>query len=691
MSYRRPLLALAVLCPLFINCSDNGQGGLDASLPDLGGGDSSKTWPDVPGFRAGFAAVKITPKGLEGFVDWANNGEFDDAPHTSGGKSYPPDQFLDSGVDGKLDFQEAGAFGADNKPGKAGVDDDNDGTVDDILGCHPGDDTALAASKGCEYLAAGSDDKADPAGDNYHKTKSPKGTEQDGTWQKVVIAGYGGVLTGDPIRPAQGVHDDIWARAMVFSQGKNVLALVAVDMVGYMHLFGNVARRSIAAQTGIPVHNIIYMATHNHDAPDVIGIWAGPNDLDFDYIAQVNKAMEEAVVKAVGALTPARLKSATAQVHGCYDQKTLRFKQGKDCNFPVSFATLNKNPTQYDMPVNQIDLRDPMVYNHNVTAMQATDAKTSKVLGTVVNFHDHPEVLGDSNNMISSDYPHYVRQALEQQYGGTALFLSGTTGSQIGTLRGTRVPLYDSSGKMVPDKTGKKDADGKPFPQFAANDSGDPRKPPYDKIRSLGYVVADAVSAALAGAKETASPTVSVKSQDLDVPLNNPSLGLGMVMIEGMAKTKGYVKHPDDQLVEADYCPATTGRKACIRIQMTVATVGEVTLLTTPGEPSPEYLLGRKASQVDFGSPWGVFKYLAMPRLLDHVKTRDAMMLCIANGYLGYLVPEKEYLADEKHPNHYEEVGSAGSLFGDTVGNKLLQMLGAPSSVTFNAKIALHP
>ncbi len=698
MMIRGKQALVAIALALFMwGCSDDEQQG----STDLGNSkdgsqdqnlaDSGATWPVDPAFRAGFAAVKITPTGFEGFVDWANNGEYDTSPHTEGGKSYPADKSLDCGTDGKFDHQEAGALGPDGKPGKAGVDDDGDGKVDDLLGCHPGDDPKDPASKGCEYAAKGSDDKADPAGDNYDKASNPKGTEKDGKWQKVIMAGYGGALTGDPLRPVQGVHDDIWARAMVFSRGKDVFALVVLDTVGYFHMYGNVARRKTSARTGIPVDNIVYMATHNHDAPDVIGIWAGPTDLDFDYIATVNDAIEASVVKAVAAMKPAKLKSGTVEVNGCYDQKTLRFKKGSSCNFPVGYDALKKSPASYDKPVNQIDLRDPMVYNHLVTALQATDASSGKVLGTVVNFHDHPEVLGDTNNQISSDFPHYARQALEKRYGGTALYLSGTTGSQIGTLRGTLVPLYDANGKVVPDKTGKKDADGKPFPQFASSDSGDPKNPPYDKIRSLGYVVADAAGEALTAAKETTAPAISVKTEKLDVPLSNPTLGIGIALIEGTAQAKGYGVHADDKIVQAAYCPSTIGRKACVRVQMTVAKVGEVTILTTPGEVSPEYLLGRKASQVDFGSKWGVSKYDAMPRLLDHVKTRDAMILTIANGYLGYMVPKNDYLKDDKHPNHYEEIGSAGDLFGDTVGNKLLQMLGAPSSATFNATVKVHP
>jgi len=66
-------------------------------------------------------------------------------------------------------------------------------------------------------------------------------------------------------------------------------------------------------------------------------------------------------------------------------------------------------------------------------------------------------------------------------------------------------------------------------------------------------------------------------------------------------------------------------------------------------------------------------------------------MMTIANGYLGYMLPASDYMDESKHPNHYEELPSAGHLFGDTVGNKWLKMLGAPSDVTFNKEAKLHP
>jgi hypothetical protein len=639
------------------------------------------TWPADPAFRVGFGKSKITTIGFERYVDRNNDGH----------RQPSTEPFIDSGRDGKLDFEESGALGPDGKPGKAGVDDDNDGCIDDTLGCSPADDPADPCSAACEYLAAGSDDLPDPAHDNYDAAANPTGTEKDGKWQGAIIAGYGGALTDDDLRPAQGIHDDLWARAVVFSKDDQVFALVATDFAGFLHIYGNPVKRMISERTKIPYDHIVYMANHDHDAPDVVGIWSGPADLDYEYLSFVQDGMVQAVVDAVDALRPATLTSATAEMDGCYDTATLELKPGSQCHFPPGLDELRSHQAAYDTPINQIDLRDPIVNNYKVTALIAKDIATGATLGTVTSFNDHPEVLGSDNDMISSDFPSYARQRMEERYGGIAVYISGTTGAQIGTLRGTNVPLRDEAGNPVMDPT-KTTASGKPFPAFAPNDGTGPLAPPYDKIRSQGFILADTAIAALDAAAPSADPMVSLQASDVNIPLSNLRLGLGLTLLLGEAAKHGYPKDPADDIQRDPGCPTEVGGDPfCFHASIVVATVGDVTFLTSPGEPSPEYLYGRPDSTVDYGAPWGPYHFPAMPSLRQYIPTRDVMMIDIANGYFGYLIPESDYLTDDSHPNFYEELPSAGNRFGDTVGNKWLRMLGAPDEVTFNSNAVLIP
>jgi hypothetical protein len=52
-----------------------------------------------------------------------------------------------------------------------------------------------------------------------------------------------------------------------------------------------------------------------------------------------------------------------------------------------------------------------------------------------VNFASHPEALGSNNTLITSDFPHYARERIEANGGGTAIWVSGAVGVLQGPLR----------------------------------------------------------------------------------------------------------------------------------------------------------------------------------------------------------------------------------------------------------------
>jgi len=56
------------------------------------------------------------------------------------------------------------------------------------------------------------------------------------------------------------------------------------------------------------------------------------------------------------------------------------------------------------------------------------------VIATLANFASHPESLGSSNSLITSDFPHAARARLEAEYGGLAIWVSGDLGVLQGPL-----------------------------------------------------------------------------------------------------------------------------------------------------------------------------------------------------------------------------------------------------------------
>ena len=60
-------------------------------------------------------------------------------------------------------------------------------------------------------------------GDTYNDLNS------NGEFDAVWIAGF------HHLRPAQGIHDDIWARVMVLDDGQTRMAIVGLDVIGLLH------------------------------------------------------------------------------------------------------------------------------------------------------------------------------------------------------------------------------------------------------------------------------------------------------------------------------------------------------------------------------------------------------------------------------------------------------------------------
>src|SRR5690554_4734275 len=206
-------------------------------------------------------------------------------------------------------------------------------------------------------------------------------------------------------KPAQGVHDDVWSRVMVIEDNDTRIALISLDAIGFLH--GDV----IDIRKRLPAHlNLDYVlisATHTHESNDLIGIWgenmfnSGVNPEMMEYVKTQTVA---AITEAVDKLRPAKLVFA----------QDLSGDDGKFIK----------------------DTRKPIVKATGITLMQVLDAGDDTTMGTLINWANHPETLWSQNLLISSDFPHYIREAvengvhhgdqlMEEGLGGTAIYFTG--------------------------------------------------------------------------------------------------------------------------------------------------------------------------------------------------------------------------------------------------------------------------
>ena len=133
-----------------------------------------------------------------------------------------------------------------------------------------------------------------------------------------------------------GVHDPIYARALVLESGKNSAAMVTLDLIEAGDT--SEVRRRIAKELGIPFDHIMISATHDHSAPRLgevtpgaLAHGGGPESAA--YTRMVNDNIVQALRTAKASLQPASfgLKTGSADVNVNRDQyTTMGWQMGAD-------------------------------------------------------------------------------------------------------------------------------------------------------------------------------------------------------------------------------------------------------------------------------------------------------------------------------------------------------------------------
>jgi hypothetical protein len=201
-------------------------------------------------------------------------------------------------------------------------------------------------------------------------------------------------------RPANGIHDSIWARTVVIDDGTYRIALVSLDAIGFFHDQVVEVRKRLPKNLNIDYCMIA--STHVHETPDLMGIW-GPSV----FKSGVDKAYLELVINSI-------IQS-------------------------VEQAVADREPVSLHFSVNESDAlpmvkdtRKPIVHDPGIYIIQAKRADGS-TKGSLISWANHPETLWSRNLMITSDFPHFFRKGVEEAIGGTCVYFNGAIGGLITT------------------------------------------------------------------------------------------------------------------------------------------------------------------------------------------------------------------------------------------------------------------
>lgn len=263
-------------------------------------------------------------------------------------------------------------------------------------------------------------------------------------------------LIGSYGKPSDTVMDDLYAKAMVLSDGRNTVALVSADLL-YTPLeeIANPVRGLVQEKLGIPKQNIMVCATHTHSGPEVFTRSKLPpksrvpvSDLAQSYLQELVKKMAEAAVTAHQNMRAARIGAAVGEVPEVLFNRRPVAQDGRvktTFTVPPEVVATRKIMTtaegyarvQFTLESGGSDLEfgcvDPRVY-----VVRLEDAQ-GRLIGSLVDFGCHPVSIYPSfPTAISADYPAFVARVVEQTEGGTSLFLLGLAGNTVPIQRGVQ-------------------------------------------------------------------------------------------------------------------------------------------------------------------------------------------------------------------------------------------------------------
>ena len=444
--------------------------------------------------------------------------------------------------------------------------------------------------------------------DGNAKYEPKKGDTYDdlngnGKFDAYWIAGFG------QKRAANGVHDDLWARTMIIDDGKTRLAVVSVDLMGLSHSMLLDIRRMLPEQAGISYLTV--SSTHNHEAPDMMGPWGDSylkSGVNKEWREYVKRRVVQSVMEAVDNMRPS----------------VLQFSQ----NLTDGMVTLT-------------DTREPYVYDPGLRMMQALDVENGHTLGTLIQWGNHPETLWGSNLMITSDFPHYVRETVEkgvydgdrlveQGVGGVAVYINGAIGGLMTTHP----------------STGVKD----PFRDTVYF------KPSFDKARAQGDTIGMIVLRTMRDQPvEVREAGISLRAKTFLLPLANNVFRLGAILGVIDSGMSGWMKK---------------------RTEGAVWSIGPASFLNMPGEMYPEILNGG----ID-ALPGRDFEIdpVETPPLRELMSGDFRFAFGLANDEIGYIIPKSQW--DVKAPfvyrdrPYYGEGNSMGPETAPIVYKELAQLI----------------
>ena len=221
-----------------------------------------------------------------------------------------------------------------------------------------------------------------------------------------ISPGKGIELAGYPHFPRHntGINDPLYASCLYLDNGKEKMAIIAMDILFFSRKYVKEVRKQIQEETSIPGGNIFISVSHTHSGPwaagrlDMESLEKGL-DVDKEYVDSLKS-------KIVGLATEAYSNTFNAYVGSGF----------VICGKEKGIGGNRRDP---EGPA------DPGLWT------VAVKDKEGALRVVLVKYALHPTVIHEDSTVVTADYPGYIREFLKQKEPGmNLLFMQGTSRDQ---------------------------------------------------------------------------------------------------------------------------------------------------------------------------------------------------------------------------------------------------------------------
>lgn len=412
-------------------------------------------------------------------------------------------------------------------------------------------------------------------------------------------------------RKAVKVHDPIMARCIVLKSGDSLVAWISVDLVG-MQLPD--VQRVRAKLDGF--EQVIISSTHNHEGPDVIGLWGssltsrGVND---KYLSRLVDTLADLTRETARRTSPAKARFGTAA-----DERLLR------------------------------DSRKPYVKDATLRLLRF-EAADGGLLGAVVQWNCHPEAMGSKNKELTADFTGVTVAALKERWQAPVVLISGAVG-----------------GLMAPPSE---------WPGFRRQDAADR----WEYMTAYGKAVAKLAEQAMAAAQKSPTlPLTPMRytAKPVAIPIDNAYYRTAQSL--GVLQRQQTVWMGDPWNTSEKPSLLNQLRRRALVTEVGWLECGELLIACVPGELYPELVTGEFQDPIESNVDYPDAP--REPSIVSLVGDRPWMLFGLCNDEIGYLIPKSQWdhqapYAYGRTKSQYGEINSCSVEAGPIIMEALRRTL----------------